>query len=56
MENFVSLFIATLEHLKLVTEKEAEKIDKELRNSTIPGTYKEAKIVVKEIFDKVQNK
>lgn len=56
MENYISLMVATLEHLKLVTEKEAEKIDKELRNSTIPGTYKEAKVVIAEIFDKIQSK
>jgi hypothetical protein len=43
-----------LEHLELVTEKEAEKLDKELRNSTVPGTYKEAKVLVKELFEKIQ--
>jgi hypothetical protein len=56
MENYISLLLATLQHLKLVTEKEAEKIDKELRNTTIPGTYSEAKTVVADIFNKVQNK
>lgn len=54
MENYISLLVATLQHFELLTEKEAERLDKELRNSTIPGTYKEAKIVVSEAIAKVK--
>lgn len=54
MENYISLLVATLEHFELLTAKEAEKLDKELRNTTIPGTYKEAKIVVKEAIEKIR--
>lgn len=56
MENYISLLLATLLQLKLITEKEAEKIDKELRNSTIPGTFSEAKDTIEKVFNKVQNK
>lgn len=56
MENYISLLLATLEQLKLITDKEAEKLDKELRNSTIPGTYKEAKDTIAKVFEKVQSK
>lgn len=56
MENYISLLLATLEKLELITGKEAEKIDKELRSSTIPGTYKEARDTVEAVFSKVQNK
>lgn len=56
MENYISLLVASLEHFKFVTEKEAEKLDKELRNSTLPATYKEAKVHIEQIFDKVSGK
>jgi len=56
MENYISLFIATLESLDLLTEKEAEKLDKELRNTTVPGTYKEVRVVIKDVLGKIQNK
>lgn len=56
MENYISLLLATFTQLKLITEKEAEKLDKELRNSTIPGTYSEAKTFIEDAFNKVQNK
>lgn len=55
MENYITLFVATLEHLKLVTEKEAIKLDKELKNNTIPATYKEAQVVIKNAFEKVKS-
>ncbi len=54
MENYISLLVATLEHLEFVTEKEAEKLDQELRNSTVPGTYKEAKQLIKDVFEKIK--
>lgn len=54
MENYITLFIATLHHLELITEKEAEKLDKELRNTTIPATFKEAQILVKNTFEKIR--
>lgn len=54
MENYISLLVATLESLELLTEKQAQKLDKELRNTTIPGTYKEAKVVVNEAIEKAK--
>ena len=54
MENYITLFIATLEHLGQLTAKEAEKLDKELRNTTIPSTYKEAQYFIKGIFEKIK--
>jgi hypothetical protein len=56
MENYISLLVAHLEALELLTEKEATALDKELRNTTVPGTYKEARVVVKDVLDKVRNK
>jgi polyhydroxyalkanoate synthesis regulator phasin len=54
MENYVSLFIATLQHLGHLTETEAKKLADELKNSTIPGSYEGASKLVKEIFDKLE--
>lgn len=56
MENYITLFVATLEHLKLVTEQEAEKLDKQLRESTIPSTLREARQVVADVFEKIEKK
>jgi len=55
MENYISLLVATLEHFKLITEKEAIKLDKELKTATLPGTYKEAKEVFSKIFEQAQS-
>ncbi len=54
MENYVSLFIATLEHLGQLTESEAKEFSKKLHNTTIPGTYDEASRVIGEIIKKVK--
>lgn len=55
MENYISMLVATLEHLKLVSAKEAEKLDKELRNNTLPGTYREARELIKDAFEKIRS-
>jgi len=54
MENYITLLIATLEHLELVTAKEAEKLNKELRNTTLPASYRETKDLVEKVFEKVK--
>lgn len=52
MNNFVSLVIALLEHAKVLTEAEAQKLVKELHSSTLPGTYEECSRLVKDLFAK----
>jgi hypothetical protein len=53
MENYITLLVATLEHLELVSEKEGEKLEKELKNTTLPGTYREARVFIKDVFEKI---
>lgn len=54
MENYITLLVAILEHLELIKGKEAEKLEKELKNTTLPGTYKEARVFVEEVFEKIK--
>lgn len=56
MENYISLLIAILVELKQLDEVKAEKLDKELRNSTIPGTYNGARQAIEDVFKKLDNK
>lgn len=54
MENYILLLVATLEHFELVTTKEAEKLAKELKESTIPATYKEMKVLLEQSLGKAK--
>lgn len=54
MENYVSLFVATLQHLGHLTEAEAKALSEKLHNTTIPGTYKEASRVIGKIIADVK--
>jgi len=47
MENYVSLFIATLEHLGHLSADEAKKLAEKLRTSTVPGSYDEVSKMIK---------
>lgn len=53
MNNFTSMVIALLEHIKLISSADAEKLATEIHTATLPGTYKEARIVIGEIFKKL---
>ena len=52
MNNFVSIFIAVLEHLKLLSEDEAKKLAKELHGTTLPDNYEAASRLLKDIYEK----
>jgi hypothetical protein len=54
MDNYMSVFVAVLQHLAHLTEEEAKTLDKELREMTIPGTYDEASRAVADILAKVK--
>jgi hypothetical protein len=57
MNNFVSIIIAVLQHAKVFTEDEAEKLVKELHAATLPDNYKGAVKFIEDIFKKhdIQN-
>lgn len=54
MDNYISVFVALLEHAEIYTKEEAEKIASELRLITVPNAYEDARTVVKDILDKVK--
>lgn len=56
MENYISLLIALLENLGHFTEKEAEKLVEELKNTTLSAQYKGMSHTVKDILEKVRKK
>jgi hypothetical protein len=56
MNNFTSMVVAMLEHLKLLTEDEAKALAKELHGSILPDTYAGASQLLKEIYEKLDMK
>lgn len=52
MNNFVSVIVAILQHAKVLTEQEAEKLVKELHAATLPDNYEAASRLLKDIFDR----
>lgn len=56
MNNYVSLFVATLEHLEVITESEAKKLAKELVSSTLPDSYEAASLMVKKVINDLEIK
>lgn len=56
MNNYVSLFVATLEHLEVITESEAKKLAKELVSSTLPDSYEAASLMVKKVISDLEIK
>lgn len=56
MENYISVFVALLENLGHLTEKEAEKVAQELKTITLASQYKEVSHSVKDVLEKAKNK
>lgn len=52
MNNFISLFLTTMVHFGLITKTEAEKVNKELQESTLPDDFESAFRMVKSVFEK----
>ena len=52
MENLITAFIAVLKHKEVLAEKEAQKLDEELRTATLPSNLKEAIQLIDNIFKK----
>ena len=52
MNNFISLFLTTLVHIGVVTKDEAEKLNKELQQSTLPDDFESAYKMVEAVFEK----
>lgn len=51
MENYISLMLAVLERAGILTYKEAEGLNKELRSSILPSTYHQASEMVGTLYD-----
>lgn len=56
MDNYISLFLATLQHLGIVTENEAKKLAKELKGNGVPDKYEDVSPMVKNVFEKLDVK
>ncbi len=54
MNNYITLFLATLVHLGQLTKDEAEKLDKELQTMNIPGEFESSFEMVKKVFEKAE--
>lgn len=54
MNNFVSMLIAVMAHLKLLTKDEAERLSKELHAITIPDSYEGVHALVEQAFKKAE--
>jgi len=54
MNNFISLFLAMLVHLNVVTKDDAAKLNEELQKSTLPDDFETAYLMVKDVFEKVE--
>lgn len=54
MNNFVSMLIAVMAHLQLLTKDEAERLSKELHAITIPDSYEGVHALVDEAFKKAK--
>jgi len=52
MNNYMYVFIASLERLGHISADQAEKFANEIANHMLPGSYKEASRLVEELFDK----
>lgn len=52
MNNFITLFLTTLVHIGLITKKEAEKLNTELQQSTLPDDFESAYQMVQKVFEK----
>lgn len=54
MNNFISLFLATLTHAGVMTKDEAKKIDDKLQQSTLPDEFEASYQMVKKVFEEAE--
>jgi len=52
MNNFITLFLATLVHLGIVNKEEGEKLNKELQTATLPDDFEAAIHMLESLFEK----
>jgi hypothetical protein len=52
MNNFISLFLAVLTQYGVMTQADAEKLDKEFQQSTLPDHFDSALKMVEKVFEK----
>lgn len=52
MNNLITLFLGMLSHFGVITESEAEKLDKELQVATLPDNFEASMHMLKTVFEK----
>lgn len=52
MNNFITLFLATLAHVGHLTKAEATRLNEELQSATLPDDFESAWQMVKDVFEK----
>jgi hypothetical protein len=56
MENYITLFVVTLEKLGHLTQAESKALVKELQSSTLPQGYDAMSVMVTNVLDKAKIK
>lgn len=52
MNNFISLFLTVLVHIGVISKADAEKLNTELQQSTLPDDFESAYKMVESVFEK----